>query len=190
MRTEIIKGIVSIVLTLIVVILGGLSTPLESYTNTTSLLFSNKELIMVILVFIVYILKNIKLSMMIYSTRTLTAPYFFFFVNNICINLLLILMLLETNKISLLVAALLTTGEFIIATTLVIAGGFMGNVHFSSRNIRVKEFLALITIMALVIDGMPFALESWPVASILIVGYVLYIVNLTFNNVYVLLKEL
>lgn len=190
MRTEVIKGIVSIVLTLVVVILGGLSTPLESYTNTTSLLFSNKELIMVMLVFIVYILKNIKLSMMIYSARTVTGPYFFFFVNNVCINLLLVLMLLETNKISLLVAAILTICEFIIASTLLIAGGFMANVQFSSRNIRVKEFLALVTIMSLVIDGMPFALESWPVATILVIGYVLYIVNLAFNNVYVLLKGL
>ncbi len=190
MRTEVIKGIVSIVLTLIVVILGGLSTPLESYTNTTSLLFSNKELIMVILVFIVFILKNIKLSMMIYSARRVTAPYFFFFVNNVCINMLFLLMLLETNKISLLVAGLLMIGEFVVATTLLVAGGYVGNVHFSSRNIRVKEFLALITIMALVIDGMPFALESWPVASLLLLAYILYVLNLAFNNVYVLIKEL
>lgn len=190
MRTEIIKGIVSIVLTLIVVILGGISTPLEAYTNTTSLLFSNKELIMVILIFIVFILKNIKLSMMIYSAKKVTAAYLFFFINNVCINMLLILMLLETNKISLLVAAILTIGEFIIATELLVGGGFVGKVHYSSRNIRVKEFLALITIMSLVIDGMPFALESWPVASILLVMYIVYVLNLAFNNMYVIIKEL
>lgn len=190
MRTEVIKGIVSVVLTLIIVGLGGLSTPLEAYTNTTSLLFSNKELIMVMLVFIVFILKNIKLSMMIYSAHKVTPAYLFFFVNNVCINMLLILMLLETNKVSLLVAAILTIGEFIIATSLLIGGGFVGKVHFSSRNIRVKEFLALVTIMSLVIDGMPFALESWPVATILLVAYILYVINLAFNNVYVIIKEL
>lgn len=190
MRTELIKGIVSIVLTLIIVILGGLSTPLESYTNTTTLLFSNKELVMLILVFIVFILKNIKLSMMIYSARKVTGPYFFFFINNVCINVLLILMLLETNKITLLVAAILAIGEFMIAFTLLVAGGFVNNVHFNSRSLRVKEFLSLVTIMSLIIDGMPFALESWPVSSILLIAYILYVVNLSFNNTYVVLKEL
>lgn len=190
MRTEVIKGIVSIVLTLIIVILGGLTTPLESYTNTTTLLFSNKELIMVIFIFIVFILKNIKLSMMIYSARQVTPAYLFFFINNVCINLLLILMLLETNKISLLVAAIVTIGEFILATTLLVAGGFVGNVHFSSRNIRIKEFLGLVTIMILVIEGMPFALYSWPVSQILLIAYIVYMLNLAFNNVYVLLKNL
>lgn len=190
MRTEIIKGVVSIVLTLIIVLLGGLSTPLETYTNTSSLLFSNKELIIVALVLIVYILKNIKLSMMIYSAKKVTAPYFFFFVNNVCINFLLLLMLLETNKISLLVAAILVIGEFIIATTLLIAGGFLQKVQFNSRHIRVKEFLGLVTIISLVIDGMPFALESWPISTILVVVYIVYVVNLAFNNTYVLLKGL
>lgn len=190
MRTEVIKGIVSIVITLIIVVLGGLTSPLESYTNTTSLLFSNKELIMVIFVFIVFILKNTKLSMMIYSARQVTPAYLFFFINNVCINMLLVLMLLETNKISLLVAAILTIGEFIIATTLLIGGGFVRDVQFNSRNIRIKEFLCLITVMALVINGMPFALDSWPIASILLVAYILYVLNLAFNNVYVILKEL
>lgn len=190
MRTEVIKGIVSVVLTLIIVVLGGISTPLESYTNTTSLLFSNKELIMVILIFIVFILKNIKLSVMIYSARKVTPAYLFFFINNVCINMLLVLMLLETNKISLLVAAILTIGEVIISSSLLIAGGFVGKVQFSSRNIRIKEFLSLITIIALVIDGMPFTLESWPVATVLLIAYILYVINLVFNNLYVIIKEL
>ncbi len=190
MRTEIIKGIISIVLTIVIVVLGGLSTPLESYTNTTSLLFSNKELIMVILVFIVFILKNIKLAMMIYTARKLSGPYFFFFVNNVCINILLLLMLLETNKISLLVAVLLTIGEFLIATALLVAGGYLSQVQFSSRNIRIKEFLALITIMSLIIDGMPFALVSWPISTILLVLYIIYVANLAFNNLYVVFKDL
>lgn len=190
MRTEIIKGIVSIALTLVVVILGGLSTPLESYVNTTSLLFSNKELIMLVFVFIVFILKNIKLSMMIYSAKQATIPYLFFFINNVCINLLFILMLLETNKISLLVASILTIGEFIIGSTLLVAGGFVAKVQFSSRNIRVKEFLALVTILSLIIDGMPFALSSWPISTALLVLYIVYIVNLSFNNLHVVVKEL
>ncbi|WOO87359.1 hypothetical protein RZE82_00030 [Mollicutes bacterium LVI A0039] len=190
MRTEIIKGIISIVLTLIIVMLGGLSTPLESYTNTTSLIFSNKELIMLIFVFIVFILKNIKLSMIIYSTRQVTPAYLFFFLNNTCINLLLILMLLETNKISLLIAGILTIGELIISSTLLLAGGFLSKVHFSSRNIRVKEFLGLITIMLLIIDGMPFVLSSWPVATVVLIVYIIYMVNLSFNNLHVVIKEL
>lgn len=190
MRTEVAKGIVSIILTLIIVTLGGLSSPLESYTNATSLLFSNKELIMVMLVFIVFILKNIKLSVMIYSAKKVTSAYLFFFINNACINLLLVLMLLETNKISLLVTAILVVGEFIIATTLLIGGGFVGNVQFNSRSLRVKEFLTLVTIMSLIIDGMPFALESWPVSSILLAMTILYVLNIAFNNMYVIIKEL
>lgn len=190
MRTEIIKGIVSLIITILIVIIGGLSSPFETYTNTTNLLFSNKELIMVILVFVVFILKNIRLSMMIYTSRRLTIPYLFFFINNVCINLLLFLMLLETNKITLLLASIIVSCEFIIASSHILAGGFVHNVSFSSRNIRVKEFLCLMMIVALVLDGMPFALESWPIAMILMIVYVIYIINLTINNIYILSKEI
>ncbi len=190
MRTEIIKGIVSFVITLFIVILGGISSPLESYTNTTSLLFSNKELIMVILIWIVYILKNIKLSMMIYSAKKLTGPYLFFFTNNILINVMLMLMLLETNKISLLVAAFIICVEIIISSTLILAAGFTSGVVFNARNIRVKEFLALVTFVTLVIDGMPFALVSWPVSLILTFVYILFVINLAFNNIVLLSKNM
>lgn len=190
MKKEIIKGIVSSVLTLLIVILGGLNSPLESYTNTTTLLFSNKELLMVLLIFVVFILKNTKMSAMIYSSRSVSPAYLFFFANNVCINLMLILTLLETNKISLLVGALLTIGEFIISMTQLIGGGYLSEVDFNSRNVGIKEFLSLVTIVALILGGMPFALISWPIAQILLIVYVLHVVNLAFNNLLVVTKEM
>ncbi len=190
MRIEILKGVISFFLTIVIIILSNFNTPLESYTNTTSLLFSNKELIMIILIFIVFILKNVKLSTILYSSRNLTSSYLFFFINNICINILLILMLQATNKVSLIITCLLVLGEFISGICYLIAGGYVKNVQFNNKAIRAKEFLGLITIMVLVIDGMPFALSSWPVSTILLIVYVLYLLNLTFNNLVALINEL
>ncbi len=190
MRTEIIKGIVSMLITIFIIFLSGYNTPLESYTNNTSLLFSNKEIIIVILIFIVFILKNPKLSTMIYSARKVTVPYLFFYANNFCINLLLILMLLDTNKISIIVASFLIIAEFLIATSQLVVGGFISKVSFSSKSIRIKEFLGLVTIMSLVIDGMPFVLQSWPVATILLIIYLVYVLNLAFSNIQVIIEEI
>lgn len=190
MRIETIKGVIALIITIIVVIMSGLSSPLEVYTNTTNLLFSNKELIMIILIFIVFLLKNTKLSMMIYSSRQLTLPYLFYFLNNITINMLLVLMLLDANKLNLWVAALLIIGEFIIACTQLFAGGYVHNVQFSAVSIRIKEFLGLVTVIILTINGMPFALESWPIALILMITYTLFVLNLAINNMYTLIKNI
>lgn len=190
MRFETIKGIISLIITIVVVIMAGLSSPLEVYTNTTNLLFSNKELIMIILIFIIFILKNTKLSMMLYSSRQLTLPYLFFFLNNILINMLLILMLLDTNKLNLWVATILIICELIISSSQLLAGGYVQNVQFSAASIRVKEFLGLVTIIILTIDGMPFVLESWPIATIILLVYILFVTNLAFNNLYTLIKNI
>lgn len=189
MFKEYIRNIIIIIVTIAIIFL--LTTPIfdELPISMVNISFTFETLAIAVMVILLYALKNSSTMNLIYITKKVTVSYLFSFLVNIFSTISIFLTLLATNQLELVPALLIVMGEIIIVVTYLIAGGYLADISFSLYATKIKELLAFLTIMLIVTNNAPFEGMGWPVSTFVMFGYILYLVNISYNNLSVIKEK-
>ncbi len=148
------------------------------------------DLLIGILLIVLFSLKQINQSYLLYISNQINKSYVIIFLINFFSSLLIILAMIISLKISAIIGVIILCLEILIPFTYIVLNQNSNELNYSVKILKLKELFLFILLELLIFNNIPFEIFGLSIDTIIAIGYIIFLFNIAYNNFHVLFKKI